>query len=217
MSWAWLRHPIMAVVAVVVAVAGMGNFFWFASEYGNLGGAASGGYVQDGRYFVGNRGDYHEVTREAWEFSQLHEASLIVSHPLAMLATGFLMFGWLFPFGMGRVRPDTAARVTQLRESGPPLASAMVSGRIGWLGLRGPFLRVSVYPDGIVFQPLLMPSRAILASELVAVEAEPPGFGGLRAARVELRHTSPDLRAKVVLYIGERDQLTAALRSLLPG
>lgn len=129
MTWAWLRHPIMAVLAIVVFVLCFGNFFWFASEYSRLGGGASSGMVQDGRYFGGNRGDYHEVTREDWEWSRAHEASLVISHPLTMLAMAYLLFGWIFPLGIGPVRPDTAARVAQVRATGPPLASEYVGVR----------------------------------------------------------------------------------------
>lgn len=215
MTWAWLRHPIMAVLAILVFVLCFGNFFWFASEYGRLGGGASSGMVQDGRYFVGNQGDYHEVTCEDWEWSRSHAASLVISHPLAMLAMTYLLFGWIFPLAIGRARPDTAARVAQVRATGPPVASGYIGARLGSLNFRGPLLRVSVHPGGVVFQPMLMPSRAILTSELVAVEVQPPRYGGLQSARVVLHHTAPDVRKTVILYAS--GQLMAALCSLRPG
>jgi hypothetical protein len=215
MTWNSLRHPILAVLAALLFVLGMGNFVWFASDSSRLGGDAAAGKIEDGRYYVGNRGIYHEVTREQWEQSKQHTASLLISHPLAMFGAAYLLIGWIFPLAMGRVRPETPLRIEQVRASGPMVASAWIGARVGWVNFRGPLLRVSVYPSGILFQPILMPGRAILASELVAVEHERPGFGGLRAARLIIRHTAPDLRRTVILYVGERDQLTIAIRGLL--
>lgn len=215
MTWAWLRHPIMAALAVLLFVLGIGNWILFARESGRLGGDAASGYTQNGRYFVGNHGQYREVSQADWEASRLQSQSLVISHPLAMLAMAYLLFGWIFPLAIGRARPDTTARVAQVQGTGPSLASAYIGARLGTLNFRGPLLRVSVHPGGVVFQPILMPSRAILKDELVAVEVQPPRYGGLQAARVVLHHTAPDVRKTVILYAS--GELKAALCSLQPG
>lgn len=213
---AWLRHPALAGVAVLLFVLGMGNFFWFAREYGQLGGGAANGYVQDGRYFVGDRGVYREVSREAWEASQLHQSSLLISHPLAMLSAGYLLIGWFFPLGMGRARPDTPQRIAQVRASGPPLASTWCGARLGWVNVRGPLLKVSAHPGGVVFHSILLPTRAIPSDELLSVEYTGPRFGGMRAGHLTIRHTAPDLGATVILYVSDQSELAAAIRSLAP-
>ena len=65
------------------------NFFSFLVACLLLGGDALNGHVEAGRYFLSNHGKLTEVTSEIFRYSQLHGASLFITHPLAML------MGWL--------------------------------------------------------------------------------------------------------------------------
>jgi hypothetical protein len=147
----------------------------------------------------------------------LGSREFIVMHVLAIMAFGYLGIAWILPLAVGRERPDTMQRVAWVQASGPMLASARCSARVGMLSFRGPLLHVSVYPGGMMLQPLLMPSRAILTSELRAVDDVPPVMGWFGPASVRITHTAPDVRASVRLHIGRESQLAAAIRSLRPG
>jgi hypothetical protein len=146
----------------------------------------------------------------------LGNRDFLVIHVLAIIAFGYLGIAWILPLAFGRERPDTMQRVGWVQASGPMLASARCSARVGMLSFRGPLLHVSVYPGGIVLQPLLMPSRAILTSELREVDDVPPVMGWFGPASVSIKHTAPDVRASVRLHIGRESQLAAAIRSLRP-
>ena len=141
------------------------------------------------------------------------QGSLVV-HVLAMLGAAYLLMVWGFPLLMGRARSDSAERVSQAQASGPMLASAWCAARIGLLSFRGRLLRVSVYPGGIVLQPLLMPARAMRTSELLAVEDAPSMLGVFGPASVVVKHTAPDVRATVRLHISKESPLASAIRSL---
>jgi hypothetical protein len=148
---------------------------------------------------------------------QLRSREFTVMRVLAIVACGYLVIGWILPFAVGRERPDTMQRVAQVRASGPMLGSTWCAARVGVVSFRGPVLRVSVYPGGIVIQPLLVASRAILASELLAVVDAPPVMGWFGPASVSIKHAAPDVRASVRLHIGRESQLATAVRSLRPG
>ena len=83
----------------------------------------------------------------------------------------YLMFVWGFSGMLGPVGADTARRVAGIRASGPALASTSCSGEIGGLKIRGPLIRVSVHPGGVVLMPTFMSPRAVLSSELLTVQS----------------------------------------------
>jgi len=208
MRW---KHPALAVLAVLLVLGGFINFADFMGSSRRLGGTASGGYVGDGYYFVGEKGRYRAVTREAWEWSQLQGRSIFVTHPLTMLAMAYLLFVWIFPLFVGSERRDTPQRVARVQESGPPIASTSCSAQLGSLSISGPLLNVSVHPGGIILKPIFMPGRGILATEIAAVENK----DRLWAHRVSVRHTAPDVASMVILFIKEDSPVAQAIRSLI--
>ena len=147
---------------------------------------------------------------------RLGSREFIVMHVLAIVASGYLLIGWLLPFFVGREQPDTMQRVAQAQASGPMLAAAWCGARVGLVSFRGRLLRVSVYPGGIVIQPLLVSARAILASELLSVDAVPPIMGWFGPASLQIRHTAPDVRASVRFHVRPDSQLATAIRALRP-
>ena len=83
-----LRQALPTIATVLIAI-GFVNFFWFTFEAMALG-TASSGQIIDGRYFLNNKGIYTEVAQAMWVWSQIHEASLLVTHPLTLASIAYL-------------------------------------------------------------------------------------------------------------------------------
>ena len=79
---------------VLLAIA---NFtaFWFATMA--MGGSALNGKVEGGRYFVGEHGEYTEVTASRFEFSAWHGRSIVLTHALGAVGA-LLLYGIGDPF-----------------------------------------------------------------------------------------------------------------------
>jgi hypothetical protein len=65
------------------------------------------------------------------------DQQFVLLHLLTMAASGYLLIGWVLPFAIGRERADTDQRVAQVLASGPMLASAWCSARVGTVTFRG--------------------------------------------------------------------------------
>lgn len=171
-------RKLLPVLAVVVAVGCLGNFFWFMSESGRLGGDAGSGYVRDGQYFVGNHGSYTQVTREQWEWSQVHAQSILVTHPTGMLAMAYLLFGFVFPAMAGVKRgAEAEQRLRQVQTSGAPLATARTGGQVGGMRASLGLLSVTVHPGGLIVKPPLMGAVTVLPAEVLALAVVRSRFG----------------------------------------
>ena len=64
----------------------LANFSLFVVGLFALGGEAISGRSEDGRYFLGYRDRYTEVSRSLFLYSFVHTLSLFVTHPLAIAA-----------------------------------------------------------------------------------------------------------------------------------
>jgi hypothetical protein len=208
-----MRRLLLFSVACVAVAVGFLNFVWFFSESSTIG-DASRGFVRDGHYFLVRAGVATEVTRETYEWSSFHGASIFVTHPLAMLGGAYLIFTVGFPAMVGGYRgPDRQRRVDRIEASGDVLAAATTGGRIGELRLTRPLVHVDVRPDGVIIKPFAMPAIGIEASEIRGVgEGRLP----LTGASVEIEHGqagSPRIR----LLLDEQDPVVAAVRSIAGG
>jgi hypothetical protein len=199
--------PYLALVVVVVAML---NFFWFMAESISTG-TASTGRIVNGHYFLNNHGTYTEVSRDAWEWSRLHEISTFLTHPLAMVSMGYLLFRFAFPAMMGSVDPvATSGDAASIRSSGPPLATGRTSGRIGGLTFGGPLVAVSVYRGGIVIKPVFMPERAIPLAAIQRITTQRSRLGD----RVVVEYIGP---GSPLVVVGRLDRPVAtAIVSLAP-
>ena len=74
----WHERLMLGIAAV--------NFIVFAIATVAWGGDAVNGTSQDGRYFLGQRGLYTEVSRPVYIFSMVHTLSLLITQPLAIWA-----------------------------------------------------------------------------------------------------------------------------------
>jgi hypothetical protein len=201
--------PYLALAAIAI---GFLNFFWSVAESTTIGDAMNG-YQQDGHYFVRLRGGYTEVSRETWEWSRIHGLSVLITHPLAMAAMGYMLFRFGFPMFMGGKNESAAtmARVEQIRASGPILATARCAGRIRDISIGGPLLGVAVLRAGIVIKPIFMPPRAIAASEITRAVPK----RGVLSNRLEIEHAGQDLGSPLVLYVSEQSAVGRAIRGLV--
>ena len=78
------------VGGALFAVA-MVNFIAFFVLSLAWGGDALSGKVADGRYYLGHKGRYVEVSEARWRASRAHALSVIVTHPLGVIVGGLLL------------------------------------------------------------------------------------------------------------------------------
>jgi hypothetical protein len=68
------------VVGYTLVGLGFANFLSFVAAAQYLGGDAGRGKVDGGRYLLGYKGRYTEVSREVWTYSYWHNVSVTVTH-----------------------------------------------------------------------------------------------------------------------------------------
>ena len=83
---------ILKSLAITLFIIALLNFVALLIGEHLLGGDALNGHVANGHYFVGSHGGYTEVSAQAFAYSAWHEHSVMITHPLAILAM-FLAFG----------------------------------------------------------------------------------------------------------------------------
>jgi hypothetical protein len=204
------RRRWLTALAVVAVVIGFLNFLWFFAESSTIG-DANRGYTRDGRYFLVHAGRATEVSREAYEWSTLHGASLFVSHPLAMAGGAYLLFTVWFPSMVGAGRnPDDRLRVDRIRGSGNVLAGARTGGRLGELRLTRPLIGVEVRPGGVVLSPFGMDPIGIEADSILGVVREQSKLTGSGMAISHRQVGAPRVR----LLLDEGDPVVIATRSI---
>lgn len=202
--------PWLALVAVVI---GFLNFVWLFAESSTVGDAQRG-YVRDGRYYLVHAGVATEVSRERWDWSQMHAASLLLTHPLAMAGGAYLLFTVVFPsmVGGGEITARRE-RVVRIRSSGVVVASERTGGRIGELRASRPLVRVDVHPGGAIIAVIGLEAIGLEAASLTDV-ASGRSFG---ASTIRIAHRQPDTPTEIHFYLGASSPVAQALRDLIPG
>jgi len=168
----WLRKAAPFLAFAVLAL-GVLNFLWFMSETAPLQLIPSNGRVIDGQYYLWSKthGGFVVVGASFWHWVRFHEPTVFLSWPLVMVAGGSLVFARLSARIGGQGEVESVRRIQLVRDSGPLLASVRSAGVIGRVWFSRPLLRVETYPGGIVIKPVFMKERAVLASEVRAVES----------------------------------------------
>jgi hypothetical protein len=198
------------LLAGAVVILGFLNFLWFFSESSTIG-DASRGYIRDGRYYLVHAGRATEVSRQTYEWSSFHAASLFVTHPLAMAGGAYLLFTIGFPSMVGASRkPVDRQRVDRIRASGDSLAEARTGGRLGELRLTRPLIRVEVRPGGTVLAPFGMEPIGIESDSIIAVVPDRSILGG---SGIAISHREPGA-PRIRLLLDESDPVVRALRSI---
>ena len=166
-----MTRSILAILSVAAIVIAAVNFISFIVETQRLGGDALNGYEREGHFYISSHGDTKEVDERTWRYNRIHAISVFLTHPLGMLAMGYLLVQYMFPAFIFRgTREARAESERAVRSSGAPWATFRCGGRVGSLNVGGSLLRVVVYPGGLWIKPILMPPFAIAASELVEVK-----------------------------------------------
>ena len=206
----WLQW--LALVAIVL---GFLNFMWLFVESTTVG-DASRGYVQDGHYYL-RRATAHgmvatEVSQARWEWAQVHPATLLVTHPLAMAGGAFLLFTVIFPSMLGTGDPVARReRVERIRASGAATASTRTGGKIGDLSATSPLVRVDVHPGGAIITVIGTPSFGI---ETGAITSVAPGRY-FASPVVRITHRQPNTPADIRLYVSGSSPIAQALGGLV--
>jgi hypothetical protein len=82
--WAGRIAGVLFAVAVI-------NFTAFVVLSLAWGGDALNGKAAEGRFYLGNKGRYVEVSETRWRASRAHAISVIVTHTLAVIGGGLLL------------------------------------------------------------------------------------------------------------------------------
>jgi hypothetical protein len=79
-------------IAKAIFIVAIANFALFAviSLLMLKGGSAFNGKFENGIYYVGEHGNYYPVAPWIYWYSSIHNITLCISHPLGMLAGGYL-------------------------------------------------------------------------------------------------------------------------------
>ena len=198
-------------LALVVLAIGFLNFLWFFSESSTIGDAQRG-YVSDGHYYLVHAGVATEVTKAAWDWSNIHAASLFITHPLALAAIAYLLLTQAFPVMTGTNDGAGAAqRVSRIRASGPVTASARTGAKIGELRATSPLVNVDVRPGGVVIKLIGMAPIGVEAAMITGIVTG-RSFG---AATIRVVHGEPGTPADIRLFLKESSPVAVALQGLL--
>jgi hypothetical protein len=106
---------------------------------------------------------------------------------------------------------EQADREELIRRSGPSIASSRLGGLVGQFRLTGPLLKVSVYPAGLLVQPMFQRTHTILATEIVDIATRRV----FPSRQVVIRHRGVDVASPLVLSGRRASTLLPALEQLL--
>lgn len=81
-----LMRDYVYVIAAILFFVAITNFFVFFMVAVYIGGDAWNGKVENGHYYVANHGKYTEVSPGVWHYSRAHVVSVLITHPLGILA-----------------------------------------------------------------------------------------------------------------------------------
>ena len=208
--WIARVRPLLPLLAVAAVALGFANFLWFLIESTRLGGDALNGYVRDGHYFVVSHGSATEVDSSTWEWSRIHAMSVFVTHPLALVAMGYLLLRVVFPiFITSGGAPVARPRVESVKASGQLIAGAQCGGRVGDLSATS--IDVLVYPAGLIVKPMFMAPMAILASEVRRIV---PGARLLFRTGIRVDHDSPVVATPLMVFLAPDHPVVAALERI---
>ena len=161
-----------------------------------------------GRSMVGEAQQGGDSAARGLTVKQLDTTCL--TWPLGMVAGVYLMYRFIFTsFVFYGKREAVIEQERAIRQSGSPAASMVSSGRIGAFGARGPLLKTTLYPGGLLVQtPGLPPIPIPLAAIRSAIfKTRPQG--------IEIKHSSRLVAGPIFLACAKDEPLWWALETLL--
>ncbi len=81
-------------LAALLFPIGILNFLVFFCIAAANGGDAVNGKIVDGKYFLGNHGQFTETSKAFYTYSLWHVSSLFLTVPLTFLG-GFIIYSWI--------------------------------------------------------------------------------------------------------------------------
>ena len=204
MTRRWLQW-----LAVAVFILGIVNFLWVWMESATVGDALQG-RIENGHYLLVNKGTVTEVSREAWEWSFNHSRSVLVTHPLALVAALYLVLT-TWPQFAGVSSSLAAGHTSMIRASGLVNASARIGARIGPVMLTAPLVKVEVHPGGLVLAAWGSPPLGIRTSSIVSVGGGNPKR---QADWIRIIHREAGIPSDIRFYLAEDHPVVTAVREL---
>jgi hypothetical protein len=198
----------LTLLAICFVIIGFANFFSFLNEIEHLGGDANNGYVKDGHFFVISHGKLKEISEADWKHNKKHGRSVIITHPLAILSIGYLLFQFAFPTMLYRGnRQMIEERAFSLSKS-DLIAKLTCGGRIGWTNFRGPLLKVFLHREGLIIKPLFMDRFGIDFSQINNIQFKEGRF----RIGVEICHSSQQIASPIFLDCSPSDEFVSKLQ-----
>jgi hypothetical protein len=138
---------------------------------------------------------------------------VLLSHPLAILAAGYLLTQVILPWFMGnQSREEVAQREQLLRASGAALAATRTGGRIGGVYVSRGWLAVQVFPAGILLKPTLMRSSAVLNGEVTGLRVKQGLLGG--GPYIEVTCSTSAVNSRVAMYVPPTSDVARAIEQI---
>jgi hypothetical protein len=138
---------------------------------------------------------------------------VVISHPLTILAAGYLLTQLVLPWFMGsQSREESAQREQLLRASGAPLAAANTGGRIGGVYVSRGLLTVQVFPGGILLKPLLMRSSAVVNGEVTGLRVKQAVLGG--GPYIEVTCSTSAVNSRIAMYVSPTSDVARAIEQI---
>jgi len=83
-----IKTPLLEKISGILFALAILNMLAFAVITSVIGGDAISGKIEDGRYYVSNRGKYTEVSQSVYTFSRIHIYSVVLMYALLFCAAG---------------------------------------------------------------------------------------------------------------------------------
>ena len=185
----------LTLLAVCFVIIGFANFFSLINEEEHLGGNASNGYSKDGHFYVTSHGKLKEVSEADWNHNKKHSVSVMITHPLAILSMGYLLFQFVFPSMVYRGNRKKIEEMASTLSKSNLIAKLTCGRRIGWMNFRGPLLKVELREDGLIIKPLFMARFGIEFSQISNIQVKDQLFN----KGIEISHSSPQIAIPIFL------------------
>jgi hypothetical protein len=138
--------------------------------------------------------------------------TICLTWPLGMAAGIYLLFQYIFPASLYYAKREVIANQAQIiQQSGLPVASMVTQGRIGVFNMTGPFLKVVLYPGGLIVKPLGLPAVPIPTATIRSAVYVNSGF----SRGIEIKHNFRQVAGPIFLSCGSDSNLWWSLETLV--
>jgi hypothetical protein len=199
-------------IAPLVFLLLVGNVLWLISDAQRYGGGASGGYVRDGHYFLGNHGALTEVDQGTWEWMRLHETTVFLSFPLAIVG-GLLIStrrGWQWFVG-GPPASAAERRIESIRHSGRPILEAAPALRFSTVEVAAGVASLIFHPAGLIVRLPEVEGMGIARTDVLRIEEHPT----VNPPDISITHIAPDIASPLIVLTAKDSEVAAAIRRTL--